>query len=120
MEALTIESQVLWGVSEIGGNKILLEDCDTRVFLDFGMSACARSDLEPFTRYRLSTLSCLQSFWADTQELYYPTSRLAGNHTTLTDRVARANEDKLLFRPHLRPQCLSYNEIISITIHPEK
>ncbi len=26
------------GVSEIGGNKILLEDGDTRVFLDFGMS----------------------------------------------------------------------------------
>ena len=26
------------GVQEIGGNKILLEDNDTRVFLDFGMS----------------------------------------------------------------------------------
>ena len=26
------------GVNEIGGNKILLEDQDTRVFLDFGMS----------------------------------------------------------------------------------
>ena len=26
------------GVNEIGGNKILLEDRDTRVFLDFGMS----------------------------------------------------------------------------------
>ncbi|MGA9079823.1 MAG: hypothetical protein WB581_06300 [Halobacteriota archaeon] len=26
------------GVSEIGGNKILLEDQATRVFLDFGMS----------------------------------------------------------------------------------
>ena len=26
------------GVSEIGGNKILLEDGDTRLFLDFGMS----------------------------------------------------------------------------------
>lgn len=26
------------GVNEIGGNKILLEDKDTRVFLDFGKS----------------------------------------------------------------------------------
>lgn len=26
------------GVQEIGGNKILLEDDDTKVFLDFGMS----------------------------------------------------------------------------------
>ncbi len=26
------------GVNEIGGNKILLEDQDTRIFLDFGMS----------------------------------------------------------------------------------
>ena len=26
------------GVNEIGGNKILLEDKDTRIFLDFGMS----------------------------------------------------------------------------------
>lgn len=26
------------GVGEIGGNKILLEDGDTRVFLDFGKS----------------------------------------------------------------------------------
>ena len=26
------------GVNEIGGNKILLEDKDTKVFLDFGMS----------------------------------------------------------------------------------
>jgi ribonuclease J len=26
------------GVKEIGGNKILLEEEDTRIFLDFGMS----------------------------------------------------------------------------------
>ena len=26
------------GVNEIGGNKILLQDKDTKVFLDFGMS----------------------------------------------------------------------------------
>jgi ribonuclease J len=26
------------GVNEIGGNKILLQDGDTRIFLDFGMS----------------------------------------------------------------------------------
>ena len=26
------------GVAEIGGNKVLLEDQDTKVFLDFGMS----------------------------------------------------------------------------------
>ena len=26
------------GVNEVGGNKILLEDKDTKIFLDFGMS----------------------------------------------------------------------------------
>ena len=31
------------GVSEIGGNKILLEDKDTRVFLDFGMTFAGES-----------------------------------------------------------------------------
>jgi ribonuclease J len=31
------------GVNEIGGNKILLEDKDTRVFLDFGKSFSRRS-----------------------------------------------------------------------------
>jgi len=31
------------GVNEIGGNKILLEDGDTKVFLDFGMSFSLRS-----------------------------------------------------------------------------
>lgn len=31
------------GVNEIGGNKILLEDCDTRVLLDFGMSFTGES-----------------------------------------------------------------------------
>jgi len=30
--------QFFGGVNEIGGNKILLEDRDTRIFLDFGMS----------------------------------------------------------------------------------
>ena len=30
------------GVCEIGGSKILLEDCDTKIFLDFGMSFSAR------------------------------------------------------------------------------
>ena len=28
----------LGGVNEIGGNKILLNDLDTQIFLDFGMS----------------------------------------------------------------------------------
>jgi len=38
------------GVNEIGGNKILLEDQDTRVFLDFGMSFSGRRRfyLEPY------------------------------------------------------------------------
>ncbi len=31
------------GVNEIGGNKILLEDKDTRVFLDFGKSFSRRA-----------------------------------------------------------------------------
>jgi ribonuclease J len=39
--ALTIT--VYGGAGEIGGNKILLEDRDTRVFLDFGMSLGTRS-----------------------------------------------------------------------------
>ena len=33
------------GVNEIGGNKILLEDKDTRVFLDFGKSFSRRAKL---------------------------------------------------------------------------
>ncbi|MFC1454483.1 MBL fold metallo-hydrolase [Candidatus Undinarchaeota archaeon] len=32
------------GVNEIGGNKILVEDKDTKIFLDFGMSFGARGD----------------------------------------------------------------------------
>jgi len=32
------------GVNEIGGNKILLQDKDTKVFLDFGMSFGKRED----------------------------------------------------------------------------
>ena len=32
------------GVNEIGGNKILLEDKDTRIFLDFGRSFCAMNE----------------------------------------------------------------------------
>ncbi len=31
------------GVNEIGGNKVLIEDGDTRIFLDFGMSFAERS-----------------------------------------------------------------------------
>lgn len=34
---------ILGGVAEIGGNKILVEDGDARVFLDFGMSLGARA-----------------------------------------------------------------------------
>ena len=30
------------GVNEIGGNKILVEDGDTKLFLDFGMSFSSR------------------------------------------------------------------------------
>lgn len=32
------------GVNEIGGNKILLEDNDIRIFLDFGRSFCAMEE----------------------------------------------------------------------------
>ena len=32
------------GVNEVGGNKILLEDKDTKVLLDFGMSFGRRGD----------------------------------------------------------------------------
>jgi len=37
-ENRTVEITFYGGVNEIGGNKILLEDGDTKVFLDFGMS----------------------------------------------------------------------------------
>jgi len=44
------------GVNEIGGNKILLEDKDTKVFLDFGMSFGKRSDyFDDFMSPRLAT-----------------------------------------------------------------
>jgi ribonuclease J len=41
------------GVNEIGGNKILLEDGDTRIFLDFGMSFDKKGDFyEEFLQAR--------------------------------------------------------------------
>jgi len=41
------------GVNEIGGNKVLLEDQDTRIFLDFGMSFGRRGDFfEEYLRPR--------------------------------------------------------------------
>jgi ribonuclease J len=46
------------GVNEIGGNKILLEDQDTRVFLDFGMSfSLANEYFDEFMQPRKSTVS---------------------------------------------------------------
>lgn len=43
------------GVNEIGGNKILLEDKDTKIFLDFGMSFSQRSMFfEEFLKPRAS------------------------------------------------------------------
>jgi mRNA degradation ribonuclease J1/J2 len=33
------------GVNEIGGNKILLQDRDTRVFFDFGMSYAIKTQM---------------------------------------------------------------------------
>ncbi len=44
------------GVNEIGGNKILLEDKDTKVFLDFGMSFGKRGDyFDEFMSPRVAT-----------------------------------------------------------------
>ena len=44
------------GVNEVGGNKILLEDKDTKVFLDFGMSFSQRGAyFDEFMSPRLST-----------------------------------------------------------------
>jgi len=44
------------GVNEIGGNKILLEDKDTKVFLDFGMSFSKRGDyFDEFMHPRINT-----------------------------------------------------------------
>ena len=39
-----VEISCFGGVGEIGGNKILLKDCDTRIFLDFGMSFNKRGE----------------------------------------------------------------------------
>jgi len=41
-ELVVVNLRFYGGVSEIGGNKILLEDGDTKIFLDFGMSFCKR------------------------------------------------------------------------------
>ena len=44
------------GVNEVGGNKILLEDKDTKVFLDFGMSFGQRGAyFDEFMSPRLAT-----------------------------------------------------------------
>ena len=53
------------GVNEIGGNKILLQDHDTKMFLDFGMSFSAKSQfysppfLSPRTEKSLQELGIL-------------------------------------------------------------
>ena len=39
-----VELTFYGGVKEIGGNKILLEDNDTKIFLDFGMSFGKRAE----------------------------------------------------------------------------
>jgi ribonuclease J len=44
------------GVNKIGGNKILLEDDDTKVFLDFGMSFSRYG--EYFKEYLKPRVSC--------------------------------------------------------------
>jgi len=44
------------GVNEIGGNKVLLEDDDTKVFLGFGMSFSRHG--EYFEEYLKPRVSC--------------------------------------------------------------
>ncbi|MFX1486598.1 MAG: MBL fold metallo-hydrolase, partial [Promethearchaeota archaeon] len=51
-------------VAEVGGNKVLLEDGDTRIFLDFGMSFAARKQyysayLTPKSEKELKDLNVL-------------------------------------------------------------
>lgn len=43
------------GVNKIGGNKILLKDGDTQIFLDFGMSLAAKKQYYSSPFYRLGT-----------------------------------------------------------------
>jgi len=50
-----VSLQFFGGVNEVGGNKILLEDKDTKIFLDFGMSFSAREKyFEEYLRPRSS------------------------------------------------------------------
>jgi len=49
------DANFLCGVNEIGGNKILLQDRDTRVFFDFGMSFTAKKSFIHHLSFRLKT-----------------------------------------------------------------
>ena len=42
------------GVNEIGGNKILLEDKDTKVFLDFGKGFTTYTKIGRFSSHSIS------------------------------------------------------------------
>jgi len=51
------------GVNEIGGNKILLEDKDTKVFLDFGLSFGVRGTyFDEFIEYWIRRLKSKFNF----------------------------------------------------------
>jgi len=52
------------GVNEIGGNKILLKDKDTKVFLDFGKSFSRRANyFEEYLNPRTSIENLKLFFW---------------------------------------------------------
>src|SRR5207247_9600760 len=60
-----VQIDLLGGIGEIGGNKFLVEDSDSRILLDFGMSLGARGQffsepfLSPRDRQGLVTLGIL-------------------------------------------------------------
>src|SRR6266571_1480971 len=48
-----VQVDILGGIGEIGGNKFLVEDSDSRILLDFGMSLGARGLVYLWVRGRV-------------------------------------------------------------------
>lgn len=63
------------GVNEIGGNKILLKDKDTRVFLDFGKGFARRSKFfEEYTNPRVS--NGIEDFRTEVYDIIFKRNRV--------------------------------------------
>lgn len=77
------------GVGEVGGNKILLRDKDTRIFLDFGMSYSLRSKYysEPFlspksekSLIELGILPKIKGIYKDSKETHVDAVFISHSH----------------------------------------